>query len=64
MNHKVRHMKGKSFLKKTLGLRLQGAVRKQSGNDSGESPSETCLGNFLPFPTCLKTKWVSDKTSI
>lgn len=55
MNHRVRHMKGKIFLKKTLGLRLQGAVRKQSGNDSGEPPSETCLGNFLLFPTCLKT---------
>lgn len=35
MNHKVRHMKAKSFLKKTLGLRLQEAVRKQRGNDCG-----------------------------
>ena len=29
MNHRVRHMKGKSFLQKTLGLWLQGAVRRQ-----------------------------------
>lgn len=41
MNHKARHMKGKSFLKKTLGLRLQGAVRKQSGMMVVDPASET-----------------------
>lgn len=35
MNHKVRHMKGKSFLEKTAGLRLQGPARKQNGTDCG-----------------------------
>lgn len=37
MNHKVRHMKEKSFLKKTLGLKMTGVVRKQSGNDYGRA---------------------------
>lgn len=46
MNHKVSYMEGKSSLKKMLGLRLQGAVRKQI---VVEPPRETRLGNRSHF---------------
>lgn len=53
MNHKVSYMEGKSSLKKTSGLRLQGAVRKQI---VVEAPRETRLGSRSPFPMCLKMR--------
>lgn len=51
MNHKVSYMEGKSSLKKTLVLRLQGAVRRKI---VVEHPPESRPGNRSPFPMCLK----------
>lgn len=51
MNHKVRRMKGKSFLKKTSGLRLRGPVRKQNGTVCGGAYTGDPPGKPVTIPS-------------
>lgn len=40
MNHKVRRMKGKSFLEKTSGLRLEGLLENRPRGPHGDLPGK------------------------
>lgn len=57
MNHKVRHMKAKSFLKTTSGLRLRRPVRKQNGTDCGGAYMGDLPGKLLTISSVSESPW-------